>query len=311
MTRRPGIALLLGLAAAATIGSTAGAAPTTTSTLPATTTTTTTTTTAPLISPAPVKSTKVHGSIIAMTNPLPDGTMWVLTGTAAKKTMFQVNVNTGKSVGSEGVSPHTDGIALSPNNATLALATTGGAYPAVVWYSALTGRFANASRQPAPVTGVATNTSGNVLYALRGSAGVPSVFALGTSNGLGYTFAIPVGTVDIAQTPQGSLLVLGSSGIVGTLALPKGSYTNGFTTGAPAQDMALSPDGSTLFVLRSRRGTGAVGSIAEVDVAAGTVVETIPVSNNCVDIVLSADGHTLFEAIRGRSTSTVKPIIVP
>jgi len=267
-------------------------------------------TTLPSNTGAGAKYVPVPGKIIAITRPLANGTLWALVGARGKRAVYQYNANTGTYVGAELVSPNADTVALSPSGATLALGTTGGAYPAVVWYSAQTGRFANASRSPAPVTLVATNTAGTGIFAVRApKTGTESVFAFGTFNGLGYSFAVPGTTVGLAPTPdQKRLLVLQSNGQLGSVGVPVGTYIPGVSTGAPALGMALSADGATLFVLRGPVGHNAV---AEVDVATGRVIETIPVSGNCVSIALSTDGHTLYEALRGKNASSIRPVTVP
>jgi hypothetical protein len=238
--------------------------------------------------------------------------MWVLAGTSTKKSIYHVNVNKQKVLGKESVSAHADAIALSANNYTLALGTTGGAYPAVVWYYGITSRFNNAARSTAPVTSLAVNAAGNTIYALRSSASQKSVYALGTANSLGFPYLIPGTPVDIAPATDGhSMLVLQSDGTVGSLSLPAGVYTTSFGTGAPAKALALSPDGTTAYVLRSQAATTPTGSIVEVNVAQGTVIKTIATTGDVVDIVLSADGHTLYEAQWGTKDSSIRAIAVP
>jgi hypothetical protein len=257
----------------------------------------------------------VPGKVVAITQPLASGTMWVLSGTSTEKTMYQVNADTGAVLGSEGVSRYADDIALSANNATLALGTTAGAYPAMVWYSALTGRFAGAARATAPVFHVATNSAGNTIYDLRGGSVAMFMDAVGTSNGLGFSFPIPGSPVGLVLTDLGRvMLVLQADGTLGTLSLPGGKYVNAYSTGAPAQGMSLTGDGSTLYVLRAPVANSTSGSIAVVNVAAGKVIETIPTPVNCVSLAISPDGRTLFEALRSRGrghTSTIRPVTAP
>jgi hypothetical protein len=258
------------------------------------------------------KYVTVPGQVVAITQPLSSGTMWVLSGTATEKTMYQVNADTGAVLGSETVSRYADDIALSANDATLALGTTAGAYPAVVWYSALTGRFASAVRATAPVFSVATNSAGNTIYDLRGGSVAMFMDAVATANGLGFSFPIPGSPVGLVLTELGRvLLVLQADGSLGTLSLPKGTYVNAYSTGAPAKAMSLSSDGSTLYVLRAPVAKSTSGSIAVVNVAAGRVIETIPTPTNCVSIAISPDGRTIFEALRGRSHSTIRPVTAP
>jgi hypothetical protein len=263
------------------------------------------------LSTAAPKVLNVPGQVISISQPLPNGTMWVLTSTAGRRTMYQYDLANGTVPGSEDVSPHADAIALSPSGSTVALGTTAGAFPAVLWYSGKTGRFSNAAKATGPVISVAVNTYGDGIFSIRGKTNSRSISALGTLNNLSYNFLVPGNPVDVAVALQGkTLLVLQSNGMLGTLSLPGGAYVNAYSTGAPARAMALSSDGTTLYVLRTPTATG-TGSIAVVDVAAGKVTQTISVPSTCVDIALATTGHTLYEALRGSRYSSLRAISVP
>ncbi len=256
-------------------------------------------------------SISVNGSIIGITAPTSNGSMWILSGNGKKRDMAQINITTHKSLGAEPVNRYADSIALSSNDVTIALGTTKGKYPAEVWYSAQSGRYSNSAASPSPVYQVTTNAAGFTIYALRGTAAQKSVFALGTANQLGLNYPLPVNAVAVAPTSTANqLLVLQPSGEVGLLNLQGGVYMNKFATGLPASAMALSPDGSTLYVLRASSAGSTLSTIAEVNVANGTVTKTLSVHGDCVSIAVSADGHTLFEAIRAQKSS-VDGVAVP
>jgi DNA-binding beta-propeller fold protein YncE len=229
--------------------------------------------------------------------------------------MYEVNVNTHKLVGAEQVSNKADSISMSANGGTLAIGTTGGAYPAEVWYNGKTGRYTSSARSPSPVYQVAVNAAGNSIIALRGtSAGASTsrqVFGVGTSNGLGLPYSLPVSAVALALQPTTKgTLVLQPNGTVGHLAFLGGLYVNQFSTGGPAKSMVLSPDGSTLYVLRAESDISTSDTIAEVNVAKGTVSKVLQVSQYCAGLSLSPDGSTLYEALRG-AKSTIKAVPVP
>jgi hypothetical protein len=264
---------------------------------------------------APVTATpdsfSVNGSIIGITAPIANGLMWILSGNGHKRDITQVNVDTHKVLGGEPVNRYADSIALSSNDATVALGTTKGKYPAEVWYSALTGRYSNSAPSPSPVYQVATNTGGYTIYALRGTVSQKSVFALGTANQLGLNYPLPVNAVAMAPTPApNGMLILQPSGEVGHLNLRGGVYINQFATGLPASAMALSPDGTTLYVLRAASSGATLSTIAEVNVASGSVLKTLTVHGDCVSIAVSSDGHTLYEAIRS-AKSSIEQVAVP
>jgi len=252
------------------------------------------------------------GTIEGMTPPQSSGDAWVVSKLSKTKAeMYQMNMLKDTVLGYEAVSPLTDTVSESANDSTLAIGTTGGKFPAVVWYSGHTGFYANTNPSTTPVPAVLVNAAGSGIYSIRGAPGAYAVSALGLLNGLSYSYPVPGTPVALVLSGASSVLVLDANGTVGALTVPGGTYTTDFSTGAPARSMALSPDGSTLWVLRQPSG-GSV-SIAEVAVAAGKVVETLSAPRNCTGIALSADGHTLYEVLagHGKTESALKPVAVP
>jgi DNA-binding beta-propeller fold protein YncE len=252
----------------------------------------------------------VPGVIDAITQPLANGNLWALTSIGSHEAMYLVNVKSHREATAEQVSSKADAIAMSTNGSTLALGTTGGAYPAEIWYGGASGRYTASAKSAQPVYKVAVNAAGNSIFALRGSAPKQEVFAVGTANRLGLPYPLPVGAVDFALDPAtNGMLLLQPSGTVGHLAFDGGVYINMFGTGGPARGMVLSPDGSTLYVLRAESDVVTSDTIAEVNVAQGTVTKVLNVGEYCAGISLSPDGHTLYEALRGEK-STIKAVPV-
>jgi DNA-binding beta-propeller fold protein YncE len=253
----------------------------------------------------------VPGVIDAITQPLSNGDMWVLTNIGRQEAMYQVNIKSHRTVGAEQVSDKADDIALSANGNTVAVGTTAGAFPAEVWYSGISGRYTASAKSSAPVYRVAVNAAGNSIFALRGTTTRQQVFAVGTANRLGLPYPLPVSAVDFVLDPATKgMLILQPSGTVGHLAFDGGVYSNLFTSGAPARSLVLSPDGTTLYVLRAESDVATSDTIAVVNVAQGTVTKVLNVDSYCAGISLSPDGHTLYEALRG-SKSTIKAVPVP
>jgi hypothetical protein len=264
-------------------------------------------------SPASAASSSftIPGLVDAITQPLANGTMWVLITLNGREAIYQVNVKTHRVLAGEEVSSKADDIALSSNGSTLVVGTTSGAYAAEVWYNGKTGRYINSASSPTPVDRVAINAAGNSIYALRGTGTTRGVFAVGTANALGYPYPLPVNAVGITPAlADKGLEVLQPNGIVGHLAFNGGVYTNQFSTGGPAMNLVLSPDGTTLYVLRAETSLATSDTIGEVNMAQGKLVKSFTTNQYCADIAISPDGHTLYEALRGVK-STIKAVPVP
>jgi hypothetical protein len=253
------------------------------------------------------------GNLFALTGPGPDGALWALTGTNDKKTVSQINVATGKTLFTEGVSPYADDIALSADGSTLAVGTVGGAAskPAVVLYSGTTGRFRTAALSPDTVARVASNALGTTVYALRVGATATSTYLLGTSNGLGFNLPFTGQAVDLAPGPNNTTFVLQPDGTVSSLAFPSLAYTPLVSTGSAARALAVTPDSSVLFVLHPAAKHGASASVSVVNATTHLVEKTITVPSACVDIALSPSGTILYEGLRASAISLIKPIAVP
>jgi hypothetical protein len=253
-------------------------------------------------------SQKLPGHLIGLTSPNANDVAWALSGTSSKKVITQVNLKTDRVLGAESVSPKSDAISLSANGATLALGTSGGAFPAVVWYNALTGRFENSASAPAPVTSVATNGAGNIITSLRnGGTGRQSVSLLGTSNGLGFTLNLALGTsapVAVLPAPQADeTIVLEKDGTVADVAFPAGTLSSPIATSVAARSMVINAAGTTLYVLSS----GAASStIVEIDLSTAKVINRLTAPGNTAAISLSNDGSTLYEAVSGAKSSGIR-----
>ena len=280
--------MIAGLATTAALGSTAAAAGTASFSVPA--------------------------HLIALTGEASIGSLWVLTGNSHHKEISLYLAKSGAFDYSEPVSPRADDISLSANGGLLALGTSGGKFPAVILYNAHTGRFTKAIKSAVPITRVSVSANGANISLLRGKGTAVSGFILGVSNGLGFTVPLTTAaTTDVDLVPAAvghDSLVLQSNGTVLTLCFPSGAATSTIATGAPARAMVLSPDGSTLYVLRAPVAGSATSTIAVVNLTTGKVVSTMPVSSDCVDLSMASSGATLYEGISGAKGSQVVAVAV-
>lgn len=164
-----------------------------------------------------------------------------------------------------------------------------------------TGSLLSTVAVPAPVRAVAGGATGSDLYVLTATATAASVTELDTATDhvLG---TVPLPLLAVAAVPdpaQSALWVLQPNGVVDQVAMSKGTITTQFSIGNSGRALALSPDGSTLYVLKGR---GVVRNVAVVDLATESVSRVLPAPSDTVGLVLSPDGSTIYDLV---GTATV------
>jgi DNA-binding beta-propeller fold protein YncE len=153
------------------------------------------------------------------------------------------------------------------------------------------------------VIDLAASSNGPQFYALVGTTKVRAVELLAPGAPRAQK-SIPVDNraVAIAPLPDGSgIWVLLSTGTVQEVSAATNHVVTSFATGEQAAALALSPDGKILYVLRAVQELSIaphVGSnVAVVDLATEQVTHVLPAPAHCVDISISADGRTLYDAV--------------
>ena len=139
-------------------------------------------------------------------------------------------------------------------------------------------------------------SDGSTFYVLTTWATSASVTIVNSQNGrkLGNVL-VPVNTVSVApDIQQAALYVLQGNGLVDAIGISGGKIMARFTVGALGRSIALSPDGSTLYVLK---GTSAVSNVAVVDVSTESVRRVLPAPSDCRELLVSASGRQLYEVV--------------
>ena len=253
--------------------------------------------------------------LIAVTGPGPDGSLWVLAGNKAQKTLSEINV----ALRARRSSPRRSRRTCRGRHAVGQRKCPG---PGGRWRGGFQGCRHHLQRHDGAIPlycavtanggpGGESNATGSTVYELREGAGTISSFLLGTSNGLGFDLPLTGQAVDLVPGPNSSTIVLQPDGTVSTVAFPSLAYTPTVSTGSVGKAMAISPDGSTLFVLHPAAKKGANASVSVINATTHQVEKTISVPPECTDIAISPAGTTLYAGLRGTPFSLVKAITVP
>ena len=78
-----------------------------------------------------------------------------------------------------------------------------------------------------------------------------------------------------------------------------------FPTGDSGRSLALSPDGSTLYVLKNGLTSA---NVAVVDLATESVRKVLPAPSNCLQVLVSANGNQLYQVVGSASYGNIQVI---
>ncbi|MGC8463980.1 MAG: YncE family protein [Acidimicrobiales bacterium] len=227
--------------------------------------------------------------------PQQNGVVWLLAGSASARAIHALDLSSGALVGVVPVSGTVSSLAQSSTGELadgVATATAG----AVELRNGSTGALVATIPVGAPVRQVVFGADGNTLYVLDGNGTSTSVTVVDTgSRSVQGSFGVGLHTVAVAPSPdETSVWTLSSHGKVDQVAVAGGQVETSFTVGQSGTDLVVSPTGSRLFVLK---GASGARNVAEVRVATEQVRTVLPAPADCVAIVLSADGQTLYDAV--------------
>jgi DNA-binding beta-propeller fold protein YncE len=248
----------------------------------------------------------VPKGILAAGQPQTNGAMWTLAGNARSKGLFEFSLTTGHAIGSISVSSAAESMAESLTGMVgLALGT--GKAGALELLNGNTGSVALTVPLGAPAHEVAVGADGATFYVLNGSAASASVTIVDAADGrISGTVPVPVDTVSIAPDVQGTTLyALQPSGDVSQIAVAGGKIMTSFPTGGSGRSLALSPDGSTLYVLKNGL---ASTNVAVVDLATESVRKVLPAPSNCLQVLVSASGNQLYQVVGSASYGNIQVI---
>ena len=242
----------------------------------------------------PERIVRAPKRMMAAAEPQPSGIMWALAGNAGAG-LFEMDSSTGQVTGSVSVSSAARSVAET-STGVLGLALGTSQSGALELLSGRTGKVIRTVALPAPARDVVVGSDGATFYVLAGWATSASVTIVGSQNGrVQGTVPVPADAVSVVPDVQQALLyVLQRDGHISEIAISGGKVMATFSVGDLGRSLALSPDGSTLYVLK---GTDEVANIAVVDVATESVRRVLPAPSHCLEVLVSASGSQLYEVV--------------
>jgi DNA-binding beta-propeller fold protein YncE len=241
----------------------------------------------------PQRILRAPRSLLSLAGPQADGTMWALAG-RLDTGLFRFASGTGKLASGLPVSNTARSVAVSPTG-IIALALAGKASGALELLSSQTQKPVQTVALPAPARQVATGPGSPAFFALTAWSSVASVTIVGVTGAVRGTVPVPADTVSVAPDPaQGSLYALEKTGLVDEVRITSGKIISQFRAGQAGRAIAISPTGSTLYVLK---GTPKVSNIAVVDAATESVRRVLPAPSYCRGLLVSPSGDQLYEVV--------------
>jgi len=263
----------------------------------------------PRLSALPVAIVPAPAGLLGGTAVLPNGTIWTLSGTSEAKTLQAVNLRTRRIsaiVPAPASAVAIAGQDVGPLALGLATSTTG----AVELVSPSTGRPVATVAVGSPVVAVAVSPNGQAVYAVNGNGRATTVAVISTTTDrVTATLPAPLATVALVPNSSGSSLwLLQRNGVVSELSLRTGTTMTLFPVGHSGRALALSPSGSTLYVLK---GQGTVRNVAVVNLATEAVTTVLPAPAGAVDLGTGLVSHELYDFATTARAGSVQAFRTP
>jgi hypothetical protein len=233
-------------------------------------------------------------AVLGAAGPGADGTLWVVAGNSAVG-LFTFSSATGRETGSVSVSRAARSVAQAPDG-VVALAVSTRSTGALELMRGTDGKVWRTVSLPAPALQVIATSTSRDFYALTAWPSAASIAIVSSADGrIVGNVPVPNDAVSFAADPQQNLIyVLERNGLVDDIDMTAGSIRSSFSVGDPGESLALSPDGSTLYVLK---GTTSVSNIAVIGTATESTVKVLPAPSHCIQVLVSPTGRQLYEVV--------------
>jgi len=236
----------------------------------------------------------------------PNGTVWVLSGDPAVKTLSQVDLSTKKSSQSVGVSSDAQAVAQS-STGLLALGIGTSTTGAIQLLNGSSGAVTGTLAVGAPVRAVAFGADGVTLYVLDGTTTSASVTVVNTSTEkVVSTIGVPTDAIDVVPDPtQTSIWTVEQSGNVQQTSLQSAKPIQQFAIGAPGISLAIAPNGGTLYVLK---GNQTISNVDVVSTGTDDIERVVGAAAGSVGLVPSINGATLYDLVGSPNVGNIQAI---
>jgi DNA-binding beta-propeller fold protein YncE len=243
----------------------------------------------------PARILRAPKGLMAAAGPEASGALWALAGSPNTGLFRYGGASSQPLAHSMPVSNAARSVAVSSAGVLgLALATRHSG--ALELLGASTGRVIQTVPLPAPARQVVASPDSPAFFVLASWASSASVSVVGAKNGvIRNTVPVPADAVSVAPDPaQNSVYVLEKTGLVEEIGLTSAKISDQFSVGSDGRAIAISPDGTTLFVLK---GTLKVSNIAVVDAATESVHKVLPAPSYCRGLLVAPTGKQLYEVV--------------
>ncbi|HEX3793728.1 MAG TPA: hypothetical protein VHV57_04435 [Acidimicrobiales bacterium] len=249
------------------------------------------------------------GLVAASTSP-PDLTYWVLAKRGRAENLQLIDRVSGKVQAIVPESTAADAIAEVPAGPLLvgrATATAG----SLEFHSSTSGALGSSVALSGPVRGIAVSANGATINALIVTAKSSSVEVISaTSHSVVDTFPLPgqASRAIVMDDARDSLFVLVGDQAVDEINATSGQVESQFNVPPAARAIAMSTDGTVLYVLRAQ---GSVFNVSEFKVATEAQFGALPAAAHSVGLQVTSDGHYLGDFVGTSKIGNIQFFALP
>ena len=243
----------------------------------------------------PIEIVPGPAGLQAGSQPLPTGQMWVLVGTTQSRNLQSINLVTGVAAPIVPISLSANSLAQA-NSGLLGVGQSAGQTGSLELFNGSTSPLVTTVPLAGPAMSVTAAEDGITFYVLVAVGGSRSVTIVKATPGSAVrNIALPSDATGVLPNPiQSQLYVLETGGTVETVDILSGRPVASFAVGHTPVRMALSNDGSRLYILKS---VGSVSDVGVINTVTQSQVSVIPAPADCVDIQLSGDDSLLYQLV--------------
>ncbi len=242
--------------------------------------------------------------IVGGTTPNASDRSWVLVNLDGKANLQLINTKTGALGGIIPLSSEAGTVALATGgNVGVGLSSSGSG--AVEFFSGVGFAKIGVVALPGPVKDLVAGSNGTSFFALVDLRGNDSVDVVSDKTfRIAGTIPLPSKTVSIAVSPDlATIYALQEDGTISLANGQSGEVTQSFPSAASGRQIALSIDGSTLYVLK---GSLSKDNVAIINVATESTVAVLPAPAQCQWIAPSLDGTQLIDFVGSATYGNVQ-----